>query len=134
MLKKEECCGASPRGTVPFDSPSFLGVVLGRLGRLPQLIYFANSPVGSKRTPATAVPEASTLRIPSRFGPASAMAADRQRRASSPGVPSGKRKIQGMLVEVSARSEEMATTGTNDFTPICAARWLELRSSAITAS
>ncbi len=35
----------------------------------------------------------------------------RLRSACSIGVPSGRRKIQGMLVVVSARSEEMATTG-----------------------
>ena len=46
-----------------------------------------------------------------RFGPACSIAADRERNACVRGVPSGRRKIQGMLVEVRARSEEMAIDG-----------------------
>src|SRR5215469_2470330 len=38
-----------------------------------------------------------------------------------------------MLIEVNTWSDEIAITGTNAFTPICSARWLEARSSATTA-
>src|SRR5271157_251840 len=80
------------------------------------------SPVDAKLAPATGLPEARRSRIFSRLGPAWLMASTRVRSAWSTGVPSGRRKIQGMLVEVSARSEEIATTGRNVFTAICSAR------------
>src|ERR1019366_226821 len=100
---------------------------------LPAEIDQRGSPVDSKLTPPTAVPDASRLRIFSRFGPARWMASARLPSACSIGVPSGRRKIQGILVVVRARSEEMATTGINDFTAICSAKRLEVRSSAIKA-
>ena len=46
-------------------------------------------------------------------------------------VCAGMRKIHGMLVEVSVLSVASASTGTNDFSPSCSAKWLELRSRAM---
>src|SRR5579864_1162230 len=83
---------------------------------------YLSSPVDSKLSPDTGLPEARKSRMLARFGPTCSIAEERHRRACCRGVPWGRRKIHGMLVEVSARSEEMATTGTNDFTAICSAR------------
>src|ERR1700726_172205 len=81
--------------------------------------HYLSSPVDLKRSPATGFPEATNSRMLARFGPACSIAEESVCRACERGVSCGKRKIHGMLVEVSARSEEMATTGTNDFTGIC---------------
>src|ERR1017187_9005628 len=114
---------------------SAVGQMSNRSGRVGGAVatYLVSSPVDAKRTPASGLPEARDSRMLARFGPTCSIAAERQRTARCRGVPSGRRKIQGMLVEVRARSEEMPTTGTKDFTAICSARWLEGRSSAINA-
>ena len=60
-----------------------------------------------------------------------AAAAVMQRTASSTEAPACRRKIQGTLADVRARSEEIAISGTKVLTAICSARCAELRSVAI---
>ena len=74
-----------------------------------------SSPLESKRSPATAVPDARNSRILPRFAPETLVAWANTCTASDKAVPSGSRKIQGMFVEVSILSEEIASTGTKDF-------------------
>src|SRR5208282_5765480 len=83
------------------------------------------SPVDSKLTPPADAPEARNSRIFPRLAPEAFAACVKTCIASDNDVPSGRRKIHGMLVEVSILSEEIAITGTKAFTPICSARWLE---------
>src|ERR1035438_7488783 len=80
------------------------------------------SPVDTKRIPATEFPDARNSRIFPRFAPETFVACTNTCTASDNAVPSGTRKIHGILVDVSALSEEIATTGTKAFTPICSAK------------
>ena len=50
-----------------------------------QAAYLVNSPVDSKLTPARGLPEARSLRMLARLGPACSIAADRQRKACGKG-------------------------------------------------
>src|SRR3954466_14184590 len=80
------------------------------------------SPDTSNLMSASSLPEARDSRMAARFAPASAIAAEIHPTAAWSGVPWGRRKIHGMLADVSERSDEIATTGTKDLTAICSAR------------